>query len=175
MSCVLCKQPVAGSYYEANGRIVYPGNRLAANLARAAAAGDLTAALSAWREALDLLPADTRRHATVAATISALSRRLDEGHTAAAPSSRKKSLGKGAAGISALARRQRWIAVAVIAATWFATGEGLLALLCVAAVAAAWFGHAPEEPDEPAPWQYASLVALLGAMTRIPVPVGTTG
>ena len=310
-------------------------NRLAADAGRAAAAGDLTAALAAWREALDLLPADTRQHATVAATISELSRRLDEGHSAAAPSGRKKSLGKRAAGISALgvllakfkflvvflltkakllvlgltkastlfsmllsagvywtlwgwkfavglvvsiyvhemghvqalnrygikatapmfipgigavvrlkqypadpredarvglagpiwglgaaaaayaaylvtrapvlagiahfgawvnlfnllpvwqldggrgfralARRQRWIAVAVIAATWFATGEGLLALLCVAAVAAAWFGHAPEEPDAPALWQYASLVALLGAMTRIPVPVGTTG
>src|SRR2546425_5453249 len=60
-------------------------NRLAADAGRAAAAGDLTAALSAWREALDLLPADTRQHATVAATISELSRRVGGGANPAAP------------------------------------------------------------------------------------------
>src|SRR5206468_4452862 len=48
----------------------------------------------------------------------------------------------GARGFRALTRRQRWIAVAVIAVMWFATAEGLLVLLGVAAAAAVEIGRA---------------------------------
>jgi Zn-dependent protease len=44
---------------------------------RAERAGDLSAALSAWRGALELLPPGTRQHASVAASVEALSRSLD--------------------------------------------------------------------------------------------------
>src|SRR5256885_14358412 len=53
--------------------------RLAATAERAAQVGDPSAALAAWRQALDLLPADATQHQVVAARIAALSRSLDGG------------------------------------------------------------------------------------------------
>jgi len=76
----------------------------------------------------------------------------------------------GARGFRALTRRQRWIAVAVIAVMWFATAEGLLVLLGVAAAATLGFGRAADEPDHTALLQYAFLVGVLSLMTRIAVP-----
>jgi len=76
----------------------------------------------------------------------------------------------GARGFRALTRRQRWIAVAVIAVMWFATSEGLLVLLGVAAAATLGFGRAADEPDDTALLQYAFLVGILSLMTRIAVP-----
>jgi Zn-dependent protease len=76
----------------------------------------------------------------------------------------------GGRGFRALTRPQRWIAVAVIAATWFLTGEGLLALLGVAAVAHAGFAAPADEPDRTALLQYCFLVVVLGAMARIAIP-----
>ena len=76
----------------------------------------------------------------------------------------------GARGFRALTRRQRWIAVAVIAVMWFATSEGLLVLLGVAAAATLAFGRAADEPDDTALLQYAFLVGILSLMTRIAVP-----
>src|SRR5439155_15665768 len=76
----------------------------------------------------------------------------------------------GARGFRALTRRQRWIAVAVIAVMWFATSEGLLVLLGVAAAATLGFGRAADEPDDTALLQYAFLVGILSLMTRIGVP-----
>jgi len=78
----------------------------------------------------------------------------------------------GARGFHALARWQRWTAVGVIAATWAATGEGLLVLLLIFAVIAASHGSAAQEPDHTALVQYAGLVAVLAALTRIPVVTG---
>ena len=75
----------------------------------------------------------------------------------------------GARGFRSLARYQRWIAVAVIAAMWVATSEGLLLLLGLAAAAAA-AGRAAGEPDHTALAQYAFLVGVLSLMTRIAVP-----
>jgi Zn-dependent protease len=76
----------------------------------------------------------------------------------------------GGRGFRALTRPQRWVAVAVIAATWFLTGEGLLALLGIAAAANAGVAAPAERPDRTALLQYSFLVVVLGAMTRIAVP-----
>src|SRR5438094_1343829 len=76
----------------------------------------------------------------------------------------------GARGFRALARYQRWMAVAVIAVMWVATSEGLLVLLGCAAAAAAAFGRAAEEPDHIALAHYALLVGVLSLMTRIAAP-----
>src|SRR5216683_7924946 len=76
----------------------------------------------------------------------------------------------GGRGFRALTRLQRWIAAAVIAATWFLTGEGLLALLGIAAAANAGFAAPAEQPDRTALFQYSFLVVVLGALTRIAVP-----
>ncbi|MBI3271631.1 MAG: site-2 protease family protein [Planctomycetes bacterium] len=56
---------------------------LAAEAEQARHAGDLAAALTAWRSALDLLPADSRQHEQVLLTIQGLSRQVEAG--AAAP------------------------------------------------------------------------------------------
>jgi Zn-dependent protease len=76
----------------------------------------------------------------------------------------------GARGFRALTRQQRWIAVAVIAAMWLVTAEGLLVLLGIAAAATAAFARAADEPDHTALLQYAFLVSVLSLMTRIAVP-----
>src|SRR6266446_288171 len=73
--------------------------RLAATAEGAEQAGDPSAALGAWREALDLLPADATQHQVVSARIAALSRSLDAGPAGAKHGS---GLGKGAAGVGAL-------------------------------------------------------------------------
>src|SRR6267154_567494 len=73
--------------------------RLAATAQRAEQAGDPSAALAAWREALDLLPADATQQEVVSARIAALSRSLDAGPAGAKHGS---GLGKGAAGVGAL-------------------------------------------------------------------------
>ncbi len=48
--------------------------RLAATAQRAEQAGDPSGALTAWRQALDLLPTDATQHKVVAVRIAALSR-----------------------------------------------------------------------------------------------------
>lgn len=77
----------------------------------------------------------------------------------------------GAHGFRAMTRQHRWIAAGVIAATWFFTAEGLLVLLLLGAGWAAWKGDAAERPDWRALLEYAGLVALLAALTKIPVPI----
>jgi Zn-dependent protease len=82
----------------------------------------------------------------------------------------------GGRGFHALARQQRWIAAAVIAAAWFVTSEGMLLLLLVAAVWQAWRVAAPEEGDRRAFVEYAILTIALSALTIIRVPgVSTLG
>ena len=73
--------------------------RLAATAERAAQVGDPSAALAAWRQALDLLPRDATQHQVVAARILDLSRALDRQPAATKPGS---PWGKGAAGLGAL-------------------------------------------------------------------------
>ena len=73
--------------------------RLGATAEGAEQAGDPSAALAAWRQALDLLPADATQHQVVSARIATLSRSLDAGPAGAKHGS---GLGKGAAGVGAL-------------------------------------------------------------------------
>ncbi|HEV2750747.1 MAG TPA: site-2 protease family protein [Gemmatimonadales bacterium] len=75
--------------------------RLAADAERAGQAGDSSAALAAWREALDLLPTDSTQHHTVSARVVALSRTVDSQPAAPKADTRWRG-GKGAAGLGAL-------------------------------------------------------------------------
>jgi Zn-dependent protease len=78
LACPTCRRLVHGDELK----------RLAAAAERATETGDLTAALSAWRAALDLLPGDTAQHETIATRVAELSRQLDTAHaglTAQAP------------------------------------------------------------------------------------------
>jgi Zn-dependent protease len=72
---------------------------LAAEAEAAEQAGDLAAALAAWRNALDLLPPDSRQHAAILQKVQALSARVAEGDDAPRPSQGWK---KGVAGLGAL-------------------------------------------------------------------------
>jgi len=73
--------------------------RLAADADAAESAGDLSAALSSWRRALDLLPPETRQHAAILDKIRGLSGRVDRGETPKP----KGALAGGTAGLGALA------------------------------------------------------------------------
>jgi Zn-dependent protease len=75
----------------------------------------------------------------------------------------------GARGFRALSRAERWGVVAIMAAMWLATHEGLLVLLFLAAAYAAWRGEAPAEGDRRAAFEFGMLVVVLSVMTRIPV------
>ena len=68
--------------------------------------GDLGGALGAWREAIELLPPNSRQHQIIAAKIQELSRQVQEGGGSTAPSSphhasavRKAATGLGALGL----------------------------------------------------------------------------
>lgn len=78
--------------------------QLAATAADKTRAGDPSAALAAWRRALELLPEGTRQHAEVAARVEALSRSVAAGRTPApsAASSRRSWMGGGAIGAALL-------------------------------------------------------------------------
>ncbi len=73
--------------------------RLAADAEHATQTGDTSAALAAWRQALELLPPDSTQHQMVSARVLDLSRAVDSRPTAAKPGSR---WGKGVAGLGAL-------------------------------------------------------------------------
>lgn len=79
----------------------------------------------------------------------------------------------GAHAYKALNRRQRWIIVAVLAATWFLTNEGMVLIIGLAGVWRAWGTEAPDKGDARTMWEYAWLIAVLGAMTRLPVPINS--
>lgn len=78
----------------------------------------------------------------------------------------------GAHAFTALTRTQRWLVVAVIAAMFAVTREGLLLLVGAFAVARAW------HPDDAAPGdaavcaQMAGLVVILSLVGTLPVPDG---
>ncbi|HET9709883.1 MAG TPA: site-2 protease family protein [Gemmatimonadales bacterium] len=75
----------------------------------------------------------------------------------------------GARGFRALSRAERWGVVAIVAAMWLATHEGLLVLLFLTAAYAAWRGQAQAEGDRRAAFEFGALVVVLSVMTRIPV------
>src|SRR3989475_12369950 len=78
-------------------RLVHPDElkRLAADAEQAVKAGDPSAALAAWREALDLLPPESTQHQVVAAPVEEVSRALDRAPTPA-PTRPGSRWGKGA-------------------------------------------------------------------------------
>lgn len=74
-------------------------SRLAEEAARATRAGDQTAALAAWRRALDLLPPRSRQHAQVTERVRDLSREVDRaGMASPAPPATGVARGKRVAG-----------------------------------------------------------------------------
>lgn len=79
----------------------------------------------------------------------------------------------GGRGFRALTRLQRSLVAAVAACMWLVTGEGLLILIALAAAVSAALSPAAEEPDQAALLEYASLVVVLAALTRIVVPGAT--
>jgi Zn-dependent protease len=72
----------------------------------------------------------------------------------------------------ALSRRQRFAAVAVLAALWAVSREGLLVLLLIGAAAQAFRRDAPAEDDWAVLARYAGLAAVLTVLTQLPVPTG---
>jgi Zn-dependent protease len=83
------------------GRLLHAATlkKLAADAEAAEKAGDLSTALIAWRDTLELLPPDTRQHAVILERIRGLSARVEEGGAHPQGSAWKK----GAAGLSGLA------------------------------------------------------------------------
>jgi Zn-dependent protease len=75
----------------------------------------------------------------------------------------------GGRGFNSLARIQRGMAAALLAALWIFTHEGLLLLLGLAAAARAIAGKPPAAPDWGAFALYAALVSVLAIATLIPV------
>jgi Zn-dependent protease len=77
LACPVCRRMVHADELQ----------RLASEADRSADAGDVTAALGAWRRALELLPPDSRQFATVSAKLADLTKRADAGGaTASTPS-----------------------------------------------------------------------------------------
>jgi Zn-dependent protease len=78
----------------------------------------------------------------------------------------------GGRGFASFATAQRWLAVALLAALWVATQEGLLLLLCLGGVGRALVGQPAGAADWPAFALYAALAAALSVATLIPVATG---
>ena len=76
----------------------------------------------------------------------------------------------GARGFRSLSRPQRWAALAVIAATWAFTQEGLLVLLGIGAAFQCFAKDFPKGGDARGLITYAGLVASLALLSMIPVP-----
>ncbi len=75
----------------------------------------------------------------------------------------------GSRGFRALSRIQRWGVTLTLGAAWYLTGEGLLALVGLAAALRAWGGDAPEEGDRRAFIEFLGLVLALAGLCVIPV------
>ncbi|MCP4658012.1 MAG: site-2 protease family protein [bacterium] len=76
--------------------------QLAQEADEARSRGELTAALSAWRRAQDLLPMGSRQFDAVAAKVEDLSRRVDQSPAATAKRSRRPAWAKGGGALAAL-------------------------------------------------------------------------
>jgi Zn-dependent protease len=70
-----------------------------------------------------------------------------------------------------MTRSQRWLAVAAIAAAWAVTDEGLLVLLMFGGIVRTLTDKASDKPDAAVVGQYALLIWILAALTRLPVPL----
>ncbi len=81
----------------------------------------------------------------------------------------------GGRGFNALARRERWGAVALLLAGYFITGDGLLLLLTLGAGYRAVATQAPELSDLRAAVSFAGLVVTLCALTLVELPSMQSG
>jgi Zn-dependent protease len=70
-----------------------------------------------------------------------------------------------------MTRSQRWLAVGAIAAAWAVTDEGLLVLLMLGGIARTLMDKPSDKPDAAVVGQYAALIGILAALTRLPVPL----
>jgi Zn-dependent protease len=70
-----------------------------------------------------------------------------------------------------LTRSQRWLAVAAMALAWIVTEEGMLLLLLVVGTYQAAFDKPSDKRDDPVLAQYALLIVVLSALSRLPVPL----
>lgn len=77
----------------------------------------------------------------------------------------------GSRGFRALSRLQRVVVTGTLGAAWFATGEGLLILVGLAAAFRTWSGDAPEEGDGTAFAEFLFLVVALAGLCVLSVPV----
>jgi Zn-dependent protease len=77
----------------------------------------------------------------------------------------------GGRGMRALTRGQRWGLAAILAAAWWVSHEGLLAILAIAAAARAVFSEGADRPDNGALAQFAILVAAFTVLCAV-LPAG---
>jgi Zn-dependent protease len=103
VKCADCGQDVAPGFQACPtcGRLVHSETlkKLAAQASAAEQAGDFSAALSSWRDTLDLLPPDSRQHAEILKKVQTLSAQFEEGASPPKASVWKK----GAAGLGGAA------------------------------------------------------------------------
>jgi Zn-dependent protease len=76
----------------------------------------------------------------------------------------------GGRGWRALSRQQSWLVVATLAAMWFWTHDGLLVLILIVGIMRAVAKEKTDEGDTIATVHWVVLLALLSALTMIPVP-----
>jgi Zn-dependent protease len=72
----------------------------------------------------------------------------------------------GGRGFRSLSRTERWIAAAALGATWWASHEGLLAVLALAAAFRAGFTEAPAEGDREGLVRYIGLAVVLETLSQ---------
>ncbi len=77
----------------------------------------------------------------------------------------------GSRGFHAFSRAQRWVVVAAVALLWLLTREGLLVLLLAVTSFAALSGKPAERGNGTALGQYLFLLAVLAALSAVPVAV----
>jgi Zn-dependent protease len=77
----------------------------------------------------------------------------------------------GGRGFRSLSSRQRWLAAAAAGAAWFLSGETMLLVVAIASVFRCFGRGAPAESDRVALAQWIALVAGLGALCTVPVPL----
>lgn len=107
LPCPKCQAQLAPSLLACPGcgHLVHAGrlNELARQAAEFQTAGNLAGELTVWREALALLPMDTRQAATITQRVRELSARVDAGGAAAPPPPQKGARSKAAAGLGVFA------------------------------------------------------------------------
>lgn len=107
---------------------------MAAEAERGEQAGDLTLALSKWRETLEFLPRDSRQYQTISEKVAALSARVDVGASSPAGKSRPTPSQAAAARKTRLGKAWAW----VIAALGIVLSKGKLLLVGLTKAGTLW-------------------------------------